>query len=158
MAMHLEFTVEGEKRLSRKLHGVEEGMKNFYPTFRKVGRNLKKTFKNNFAYRGRLLNKPWESLAMSTLKEKKRLGYLWQGPLVRTGKMKRSFRSRPERLQVTVDNPTPYFKYHQSKRPRRHLPRRVMISLTKGKRQEIVRMFQKAVESLLKGRNMGLGY
>lgn len=69
----------------------------------------------------------------------KRLGYYKNSPkgasatgpvLQWTGRMKAAFRSSPEKMQVTIDNPTPYFKHHQTKdRTSVRLPRRLMLEL-----------------------------
>jgi len=153
MNLRLDFTIEGEKQMSRYLRGVSEEMKNWYPQFRSTGRLLLKTFQENFSTQGRTIGAPWQRLKDSTVREKVRLGYAGAGILQRTGRMKRNFRSRPERTQVMISNPTAYFPYHQSNKPRRKLPRRVMMLIDERRRQEITKIFQSAVQDKLKARS-----
>lgn len=151
--LNIYFELEGEKQMIRQLRGVSTKMKNWRPEFVKTGRLLLKTFRDNFATQGRTLGEPWARLKPATIKQKMRLGYLAQGPLVRTGKMKEAFISRPGSDHVTITNPTPYFAYHQSNRPRRKLPRRVMMKIDQRRKQEIVKIFQSSVQELLKERS-----
>ena len=153
MALEISFELEGEKQMIRRLVGVSEKMKNWRPEFQKTGKLLLKTFRDNFATQGRTIGEPWARLKASTVQQKMRLGFLGSGPLVRTGKMKGSFVSRPGKTQVTISNPTPYFAFHQSNRPRRNLPRRVMMKIDQRRRQEIVKIFQASIQELLKERS-----
>ena len=150
-SLELNFTIEGEKQLLRRLQGVSENLKDWRPEFKKVGSGLLKTFKDNFQNQGRTLGMPWQRLKPSTLKEKIRLGYSGAGILVRTGKMKRSFQSKPGHKQVVISNPTSYFPYHQSNKSRNKLPRRVMMRIDNIRAQEIVKVFQSAVQEILQG-------
>jgi phage gpG-like protein len=147
----LSFSIEGETALLRKLEGVEQEMKNWYPEFRKTGDMLQKTFRDNFDTEGSMLGKPWQPLAVTTVTKKARHGYP-PDVLVRTGKMKNAFRSQPNTTYVEIDNPTPYFVYHQSRQPRQKLPRRIMMHLDEKRKQMIVKIFQSAVAEKLKRR------
>ncbi len=149
--LELNFTIEGEKQLSRRLRGIEAKFKDWKPEFRKTGSTLLKTFRDNFQTQGRTLGVPWQRLKPSTIKQKIKLGYAGAGPLVRTGLMKRSFLSRPSSKQVVVSNPTPYFPYHQSSATRKKLPRRVMMKIDNIRAQEIVKIFQRSVQEMLQG-------
>lgn len=151
--LEISFTLEGEKQMIRRLRDVSTKMKNWYPEFRATGRMLLKTFRDNFATQGRTLGEPWERLAPSTVEEKIKAGFLGSGPLVRTGAMRDAFRSQPQQNMVTITNPTPYFAYHQSNRPRRHLPRRVMMKIDQQRREEIVKIFQASIQDMLKARS-----
>ena len=151
MALTLQFSIQGQTQLLRKLEGVSEEMKNWYPEFRKTGTMLLKTFKDNFATDGGMLGKPWKPLAGTTLTQKARLGYP-ADILVRTGKMRDSFRSTPNNTYVEMDNPSPYFVYHQSNQPRTKLPRRIMMHLDEKRKQMIVKIFQTAVKEKLRKR------
>lgn len=153
MNLQLQFTIEGEKQMSRNLRGISEDMKDFYPQFRSTGRLLLKTFDENFSTQGRTIGEPWARLKSSTVKEKVRLGYAGVGILMRTGRMRRSFKSRPSRTQVEISNPTAYFAYHQSNKPRRKLPRRVMMKIDERRREQITKIFQSAVAEKLKERS-----
>lgn len=149
--LRLEFSIEGETVLLRKLQGVEQEFKDWTPEFRKVGNMLAKTFKDNFQSEGGMLGKPWQPLAAKTLREKRRLGYP-DDILVRTGKMRDSFRSEANATFVDIWNEMPYFVYHQSNQPRKKLPRRIMMRLDEQRKQAIVKIFQQAVGEKLKNR------
>ncbi len=147
----ISFSIEGETQLLRKLEGVEQEFKDWTPEFRKTGRMLRKTFRDNFAGEGNMLGKPWAPLAARTLQEKRRLGYP-DDILVRTGKMRDSFVDHPTATYVVIGNDMPHFVYHQSRRPRTKLPRRVMMFLDEKRRQGIVKIFQSAVKDKLRKR------
>jgi hypothetical protein len=59
--------------------------------------------------------------------------------------MRNSFIHKEGKDYVLVTNTAPYFKYHQSRLPRRKLPRRVMMKLDETRKQTIVKEFQKAI-------------
>lgn len=150
--LELTFEIEGEVQLLRRLEGIRKDLKDWRPEFKKTGSMLLKTFKENFSTQGATLGDKWQRLASSTIREKVRLGYSGAGPLVRTGKMKRGFRSRPSSESVEISNPIPYFGYHQSKGPRTNLPRRVMMKLDERRKQQVVKIFQSSVRHILQAR------
>ena len=149
--LELHFEIEGEDLLYRRLEGISEKLTNWKKTFSKTGDFLKKTFKDNFSVGGALLEKPWRPLSPATILAKQRKGQP-SDPLVGTGKMMESFASDPQKMYVRVYNPVEYFKYHQSNKPRRVIPRRVMISLTEKMRQQVIKFFQSEIEEALRYR------
>jgi len=153
MALELTFEIEGETELARKLVGVSEDLKNWYPEFRKTGELLLKTFRDNFDTQGKELGVMWQPLSESTIAEKKRLGYPLT-PLIRSGLMRRSFQSDPGNKQVIVFNPMDYFQYHQSRQARTHIPRRIMMKIDEKRKQLIVKIFQKSIEDTLQKRGL----
>ena len=56
--------------------------------------------------------------------------------------MRKAFQKRVTESNVTIDNPTSYFVYHQSRAPRKRLPRRVMMQLRQQEAEMIVKTFQ----------------
>lgn len=149
--LELSFEIEGEAQLLRRMEGVSEKLTNWKKTFARTGDFLKKTFKDNFLFNGDLLEKPWVPLKPQTILAKQRKGQT-DDPLIGTGRMMESFASDPQKFYVRVYNPVEYFKYHQSNRPRRVIPRRVMISLTERMKHIIVRFFQIQIEEALRFR------
>ena len=149
------FSIEGETQLLRRLEGVSQDLKDWTPQFTKIGKLLLKTFKDNFNSEGQALGEPWAPLKASTLKEKARLGYP-SDILVRTGTMKKSFISSPSQFEVVISNPTPYFVYHQSRRPRQHLPRRVLMKIDDRRKQEIIKIIQSSVQNVLQKRQFNV--
>ena len=143
MALTLQFNIEGERQLSRRLRGIGDEVKDWKPAFREAGKELVQVFSNDvFASRGRAVGESWAPLAPATLAEKEAQGYPSQ-PLVRTGEMKNSFQAQPLSQSLTLWNATEYFKYHQSNQPRSKLPRRVMMKLGEEQREIVVKTFQK---------------
>jgi phage gpG-like protein len=140
--MQLTWTIEGEQQLLRNLRGIREGMGNWQPAFAQVAKQLEKIFANDvFSTRGRTIEESWQPLKPSYLAQKRRQGYPEQ-PLVRTGKMQKAFQSIIKPDSAEVFNAITYFKYHQSKQPRKStLPRRVMMKLGNQQKEMIVKVF-----------------
>lgn len=149
--LELTFSIEGETQLLRRLKGAESDLRNWEPEFNKTGKLLLKTFRENFDSQGRTLGVTWPPLAPSTVAEKRRLGYPLT-PLVRTGKMRRGFRANSSKRDVVIRNVQDYFVYHQSRQPRKKIPRRVMMKLDAKRKQLIIKIFQKSIESQLQKR------
>jgi phage gpG-like protein len=144
MAFYLQFQIEGEQQLSRKLRGISSNVKNWKPQMKKIGSYLVGVFSGPvFDTEGREIGEPWE---------KRKGNYSW--PLLqRTGRMKGSFKSIPTMASVEIMNTTNYFKYHQSNKPRRKLPRRVMMKIDNERKQGIVKIIQKSlVNDIIKNR------
>ncbi len=151
MPLELYFEIEGEAQLVRRLMDVDLSMKDFTPEFRQVGSLLKKTFRDNFNTAGNDLGAAWQPLSPRTIREKIRQGWPLD-ILIRTNRMKNSFRDRVSNLFVVVDNTAPYFPYHQSNKPRRKLPRRIMMRIDNRRRNQIVKIFQSGVQRKLQDR------
>lgn len=151
MPLEITFEIEGEKELNRRLLDVGKDFKNWKPEFNKVGQFLLKTFTDNFSTQGRLLGERWPSLSTSTLLQKERMGYP-KDILIRTGRMKGSFNYQAGSYQVTVGNSAPYFVYHQSKRARTKLPRRIMMKLDEKRKEMIIKIFQTSIQKNLQQR------
>ena len=149
--LELKFSIEGETQLIRRLRDVERDFKDWTKEFIKVGDLLLKTFKENFRTQGQTLGERWKALTPQTMSQKKRLGYPLV-PLIRTGTMRDSFKSNPSRYEVVISNPTPYFVFHQSRKTRHKLPRRVMMKIDERRKQLIGKVFQKSIEDILQKR------
>ena len=125
----------------------------------------------NFESQGALFQAPWAPLSLTTRLIKREL--LRKGrivsediPLVRTGRMVDSFRGtiyrRDKGWRLSIGNPTPYFKKHQSSkeadrrilRPSFHggarkyasLPRRVMLRILNQDRSQIRKIIREWVD------------
>ena len=116
--MELQWSIEGEQQLARRLQGVNESMGSWKPAFKKTAKVLKNTFQNDvFNTKGGVIDETWRPLSPTYLAKKREQGYPSQ-PLVRTGKMQRSFKDLVKPDSATIWNAIRYFKYHQSNRPR----------------------------------------
>ena len=70
---------------------------------------------------------------------KRKQGYS-ADPLVRKGDMQKSFKSLAKIDSATIWNSIAYAKYHQSNRPRRKIPRRVMMKLGNDQKAMVVKI------------------
>src|SRR6476469_1171636 len=147
--VYLSWKIEGEQHLSRRLNGMENSIKDLTTPFRKSADMLVGVFSRDvFDTEGAAIGKKWQRLSPYTVAQKARQGYTAK-PLVRTGAMQRAFRSIVASDQATVYNTASYFKYHQSNKPRSHLPRRVMIGLNENLKQSVVKIFQRYIHEEL---------
>lgn len=143
----LEWSIEGEKQLSRRLEGLTADVKNLTVPFRKSADMLIGVFsKDVFATEGAAIGERWQRLSPYTVAQKARLGYGGKGILERTGKMRRSFTSVVASDQAVIRNTADYFKYHQSNQPRKKLPRRVIMKLGEQQKEQVVKIFQRYLQ------------
>lgn len=139
--MQLDFSIEGVPQLSRRLTRFNVAIDNFKSTFKDTGEYLTKFFSGEvFETEGRVFNERWQA------------GKFYH-KLQRTGKMRQSFIHKEGKDYVLVTNTAPYFKYHQSRLPRKKIPRRIMMKLDERRKQYIVKLFhqeliKKANESI----------
>jgi phage gpG-like protein len=139
--MQLEVTLEGEKQVSRRLLIVADGIQNFEPPLRSIGSELQKTFQDNFTQQGALFG-GWPA---------RKKDYPW--PILnKTGRMRQGFRQNLGKTELLLYNTVPYFKYHQSNKPRTKLPRRVMMKIDNDRKLFIVKTFQQYIVGLIRGR------
>jgi len=139
----LEFKVEGDVELSRRLRITADEIKDFTPEFTKIGDYLTGFFSGPvFESRGGVLGEPWKP-------RKNEERYTWP-ILEKTGKMRAGFKSEPTSKQIRVWNVVDYFKFHQSKLPRRKLPRRIMMKLVEPIKVRIVKIFHQGIWERLK--------
>lgn len=148
--MEIGWTIEGEKQLSRYLREVENSLKDFTVPFKRASDTLKNTFSTEvFETEGSEIGERWERLSPYTVAQKARSGYGGKGILERTGSMRRSFKTIVSSDQAVIFNTAEYFGYHQSNRPRRKLPRRVMMKLADNQKEMIVKEFQRYIKGVV---------
>ena len=149
MAFHLEWEIEGDKQLSRRLRTLEKWPKDLTGPFRTASTNLKKIFEAEvFDTRGRVIGEQWKRLSPATVARKARSGYP-SDPLIATGAMKGSFRTIVTSDSAVIGNTAEYFKYHQSNKPRAKLPRRVMMKIGNNQKTMVVRVFQEHLRKFI---------
>jgi phage gpG-like protein len=138
------------KKLSKIFKKTIEGLNNFSEPLKGISQYMEKEIDINFKQGGsRLNNRPWKSLKPSTLKQKNRK-YPSRPILVRTGRMRRNFQHSLTKDRLEISNKSDYFKYHQSNKPRKKLPRRVMLNILTRQKTEIIKFFSKYIEKLTK--------
>jgi phage gpG-like protein len=141
MSLQLTWQIEGQQQLSRVLRGVGDGIKDWTPAFKETADELAKIFANDvFSTRGGAIGESWAPLKPAYLAQKVKAGFP-ADPLVRTGKMQKSFQTLFKGDYAEVWNSAVYFKYHQSSAPRKVLPRRVMMKLGNQQKELVVKIF-----------------
>ena len=139
--VQIQFAIEGELQLSRKLRGIAANARDWGPAFKQSADDLVQVFSGPvFETEGQEIDEKWSPLskAYALRKTKKFPG---TKILEATGNMRASFMSKYDSMSATIWNATEYFKYHQSKEPREKLPRRVMMKLTDSLREMVVKNF-----------------
>lgn len=127
--MQITFKIEGEVQLNRRIRQLSAATKDWTGTFTNVGKYLQGFFSGPvFDSEGGVFGERWPD-----------------GPyyhaLQRTGLMRNSFIYQASKDAVMVTNTVPYFKYHQSRLPRKKLPRRIMMKLDETRKQYVVKLF-----------------
>lgn len=135
----LNVTLEGEKQLSRRLMTIPTDISNWkIPLFR-IGGEIRGSIDENFSQRGALFGR-WVP----------RKDNLPHPLLEKTGAMRRNFKQSLGPDYIEIFNPTAYFKYHQSNKPRKKIPRRVMMKIDDERKRFIQREFQKHINDALR--------
>lgn len=138
--IELSVDLEGEKQLSRRLLVASKDIGDFKRPLFRIGAEVRGSIDANFSSRGALFgrwlprkdNKPHPILEES-------------------GEMRRNFKQNLGPTWIEIYNPTPYFKYHQSNKPRRKIPRRVMMKIDHIRRVFIQKEFQRHVHNVVSG-------
>ena len=139
----IRFTIEGVPELSRILALTHKKVSNFKEPLFRSSQLILRDVERNFETEGGLVG-GWKPLTESTIKDRIRQGYGGAHPILqRTGSLRRSFYSFVDSKRAIITSKSPYFVYHQSRQPRKRLPRRAMLVLTERTRQNIVQEFHK---------------
>lgn len=138
--------LEGQVLIQRQLEGLEERMSDMTPAWPSVLRVFRGIMRAAFATEGGSTGAPWPQLAERTVKDRERQGFPGRHPiLARTHTLERALTTEggasvvvqmPRYFAVAVD--LDYFKYHQSKRPRKRIPRRAPINLTQDDKTKLL--------------------
>ena len=145
--LRVTLTIEGEIIVDRLLEGIEDRARDMTPAWPAVTRAFRQIVGQAFPSEGASTGEPWPQLAEATVAERRRLGFGPEHPILqRTGTLLRSLvigdsggfvESTPESL--SIGSHVHYFVYHQSRKPRRRLPRRAPVLLTMDQRHELFR-------------------
>ena len=130
--IELSCDIEGDKELSRRFIKIPQDIGSFHEPLFKIGNEVRMSVDANYSSRGSLFGAPW-----AARKDSK------SHPILEdTGRMRSSFQQNLGSDYVEIFNPTPYFKYHQSNKPRKKLPRCIMLKLDQIRKVFIVKTFQ----------------
>lgn len=156
----IQFSVHGEVVVDRMLAGIDERARDLGPVWPVVLREFQRIEAKTFATEGASTGAPWPGLARATQADRARHGFPAAHPILeRTGALKRALvegegafnQMTPTSLRVILSEDVDYFKYHQSPRARRRLPRRAPVMLTADDRTALVH----PVRLYITGRDVG---
>lgn len=141
-------SVEGEVIVDRLLQGIEDRARDLTPVWPYVVRVFREIVAKAFASEGASTGAPWAPLAESTQADRRRHGFPPAHPILRrTGALMRALTigdgayvsTSPTTMRYLIsEQDVPYFKYHQSRRPRTRLPRRAPVLLTADERTALM--------------------
>ena len=139
--------ITGLKSVDKLLDTLVVQVEGDKKTFRGIGNYLEKKYQENFSRAGSPSG-GWAPLSASTRKDKIAKGYIGQGPLVRTGKLRddTSQRVRPQSVKFSYDSK--YAVYHQTGTSK--MPKRKIIYKNKKLEEGIMEVFTKPIEKILK--------
>ena len=134
--MQISWKIQGEQQMMRRLRTIRIEMKDWTPAFKKTADELKGIFSNDvFRTEGGAIGRHWPALKPASAAKTRK------GMLDVTGRMRKSFETLYKADKAVVWNSVFYFKYHQSNKPRRKLPRREMMRLGHQQRELIQKIF-----------------
>lgn len=144
-------SIEGEQVVDRVLQGIEDRARDLTPAWPFVVAEFQAIMARAFATEGASTDAgAWKPLAKRTQKEREKQGFPPAHPILqRTGRLRAALtegtgafvRTRPQSMQYLLasePDSVASFPYHQSRRPRAHLPRRAPVSFTADNRTAVV--------------------
>lgn len=109
----IQITVTGDKEFVKKLNAFTSGPMDLKRSLGASGLYLTRFFSGEvFVSRGRVIGKPWPRLNESYATWKAR-HFPGRPPLVRSGEMMRSFKSKPYAQKLELWNAADHFQFHQ---------------------------------------------
>lgn len=140
--IEISWSIEGEKQISRRFNSIPLDLEKLAEPLHTIGTELLLSVDANFSSRGSLFGEKWDA---------RKKNYPW--PLLeRIGVMRAGFDKRLGPGYLEIFNPTDYFKYHQSNKPRRVLPRRVMLKIDQIRKVFIIKTFQRHMHKAVTGK------
>ena len=129
--LRISVKVEGSKQVVAMLDTRGKRARNLRTPMTEIGKYMLDIIDDNFDVKGKV----WERW--------KRPAHNYGHPLLEaTGRMRNSFQARVRDNSVTISNKMHYFKYHQSKAPRKRLPRRIVMDFQEPQRRKVTKIIQ----------------
>lgn len=148
---HLTIEITGDKKVLANFSKVRSGLMNPRSFLTEYALIYMPAIQEQFASGGRGFGTPWPYLKPRTIIKKVKEGFP-PIPLVRTGKMRGNFKYQVRTTSLasktpgfiptgllTIFNPTPYFKYHQTGTSK--IPQRVMLRFDEVRKSLALSMF-----------------
>lgn len=145
MPVALQAEIEGERQLSRRLGIIADEVGDLSPAFENIKDKLLNTFDANFGARGAYFG-GWAPRKKD-----------YPHPLLeKSGTMRKAFSGEVHSEFLRISNPTDYFRYHQSNKPRRTaLPRRVMMMIDEERKVFIQKAIQAHIVDIIRESKRG---
>ena len=137
MGVKVTFEIEGDKEVSMELGIEADKISKWTEPLEKIDTELLYSIDQNFSSSGALFDDAGAWV-------ERKGDYPWP-ILEKTGNMRGNFHSQVFNDYLVIKNPTEYFKYHQSNKPRKALPRRVMMKIDSIRRTFIIKKFQEYI-------------
>ena len=132
--IQVDFGIEGDVEVSAMFDAAGVRSKTLRRPFRLIGEYFEERIQKNYGGRGSIWGK-WVRRARA-----------YDHPLLEdTGTMRDSFKKKVGNSYVEISNTDPKFKYHQSKKPRKRIPRRVMMAVEHAEVTESMKILQRHV-------------
>jgi hypothetical protein len=148
--MHITITAFGETELSRELLSLATRAESPIPALDAIHERFLRLEGEQFASSGAYTGSRWAPLAQATVTRKAEQG-LDPNILVATGALRSSLTDgsdehhvyQPSAVGAEMYSTVPYGIYHQSRAPRKHLPRRPPVVLPEGEKVEWLKILQR---------------
>jgi phage gpG-like protein len=145
--VRLSLTIDGEQAVSRRLLRWQQAADNAAPLFATIADAWAEANRRQFDSRGGYGGVRWQPLSPAYAAWKATV-YPGQPIMEATGALRRSLTGGWDVYQIgprsmRVGSNVAYGKYHQSRRPRRRLPRRPVVVAPEEFRREAVKLTQR---------------
>ena len=146
MALELDIRLEGERQIAKILDDIPAKANKLKRPFNETGDFILRQTDTAFTSKGSNIQEAWPPRSPAY-----EARATWP-TLDRTGKMRGNFKKKATNKSLKIENPTKYFKYHQSNKPRSKIPRRAMLKLTTPVARFLVKEVQKEFADFLQKR------
>lgn len=146
----LGLSIEGVRQVSIAFDVIGRQLDDFTRPLNEVKGLMLGAIAKNYETEGAWFGVKWKRLNKA-YERVKSVRYAGRQILEKTGLMKRSFYGDVGRKSLIIGNDVAYFKFHQSKKPRRVLPRRIMLKIHRREREEISRAFTRFLNKITHG-------
>lgn len=128
------FDGKGAQETAQRVHHIQTQAQDFSPAFKLIDALMMSGVQKSFSQGGHPVR--WHPLAEATQKQRVAQGYGGASPiLVRSGTLKRGFRSKIGKHGYTIYNRVPYFPYQQFGTST--IPARPMVVVRANERNKI---------------------
>lgn len=155
MALMFSITLEGVEEARFSLLRFRDTAMDFREPFREIANDIWGLMRRQMQSQGQFRSGGWQRLAPATIERKHRQALdmrilyakhrLWRS--VASGYAGRDSVRRIQKQSMFVGTRVPYAKYHHSKAPRRHLPRRPLIELNSDDNLRFARLLQAHIQT-----------